>query len=139
MINVKQMLSSKRVFQLISYGLLLVGLVADIVFIAADYGDTTFTVGCFVCALVGSVIGLSDFFRSFDGIALWLASLLYLAAFAFHMSATLPSLSDLWNGVNFIGGNQYLAIAFAVIFGVIAIALVVFNFFRSEKKAPSEA
>ena len=55
------------------------------------------------------------------------------------MSATLPSLSDLWNGVNFIGGNQYLATAFAVIFGVIAIALVVFNFFRSEKKAPSEA
>lgn len=87
-----------------------------------------------MCVLAGSVIGLTDFFRSFDGIALWLASLLYLAAIAFHMSVTLPSLSDLWNGVNFIGGNQYLALAFGIIFAVIAIALVVFNFFGLRKK-----
>lgn len=124
---------SKSAAQYIAYTALLIGLIADIVFLVLDFGDFTFTTGCFVCILLGSLVGLADFFLNND-LCLWVASFLYSAAVGFHLFKGLQSVSDLWNGVNFIGGNQTLAIGFGIIFIVLAITLIVLNFCNTKKK-----
>lgn len=133
MSKLNKMLKAKSAAQNIAYATLLVGLVADIIFIALDFGDFTFTIGCFVCILLGSLVGLADIFLD-GGTCIWLASLLYSAAVGFHLYKGLQSVSDLWNGVNFIGGNQTMAIVFGIIFLVLAFTLIALNFFELKKK-----
>lgn len=127
--QLKKLLSSKTPVHFIAYALCLIGLIADILFLVLDGSDQTFTIGCFVCVLVGSVAGLAHFFFDWKNVLLWASSLLYTAAFGFHLSVALPSLSDWWNGVNFIGGNQELALAFGIVFLSLDLALMIINFF----------
>lgn len=119
-------------FEKLLYVILAVGIIADAAFIAMDSGDITFSMGCFGCVLAGSIVGLLDLFVSLD-LLLWLASILYVAGVGFHLYAALPSISDLWNHVNFIGGNQPLAIAFGSIFIVIMLFLLSANFVVERK------
>ena len=132
--KLKEIFAGKSVAHFVFYAVLCLGLVADIVFIAVDFGDFTFHIGCFVCVLLGSIVGLVDIVFPYGNICLWASSLLYVVAFGFHMSVALASLSDLWNGINFIGGNQTVATAFLVIFGVLTLALIALNFFDFKKK-----
>lgn len=128
------LLRAKGWYRLAAYVLCLVGLVADIVFVAVDGSDQTFTWGCFICIMAGSIVGLLDLLIDARGICLWLSSLLYILGCGFHLVAALPSISDLWNNVNFIGGNQEAAILFGSVFLVLMFCLIVLNFFQSEKK-----
>ena len=132
------MIRAKPWHRLAAYILLLAGLVADFVFIAVNGQDQTFTLGCFLCVLAGSVLGLLDFFLRCKGVFLWGASLLYIAACAFHLTVALPSISDLWNNVNFIGGNQEAAIVFGIIFLAIMLFLIVLNFFGDKQSRPEK-
>lgn len=136
---IKNKLASKTVMQYIAYAAALVGLVADIIFVIVDGSDQTFTIGCFVCVLLGSLITLSDFFKSFlDGIALWFAVMLYSVGLGFHLYEALPSISDLWNNVVFIGGNQQAAIIFGSIFFAVTIVLIVANFTEGKRATTAE-
>lgn len=127
----KKKTTSRSVIWYIAYAAALIGLVADILFIILDGSDQTFTIGCFVCVLIGSLLALSDFFkRILNGIALWLSAIIYSVGFGFHMYEALPSISDLWNNVNFIGGNQQAAIIFGIIFLAVNIILIIANFFE---------
>lgn len=127
----KKKTTSKAVTRHIAYAAALTGLIADILFIILDGSDQTFTIGCFVCVLIGSLLALSDFFkRILNGIALWLSAIIYSVGFGFHMYEALPSVSDLWNNVNFIGGNQQAAIIFGIIFLAVNIILIIANFFE---------
>lgn len=124
---------SKTMFEKILYVLLLIGMIASVVFAVLDAGDVTFSMYCVICIIAGSLIGLADVFFSSE-ILLWIASLLYAAGFGFHLYAALPSISDLWNHVNFIGGNQSLAITFGSIFAVVMLALLASNFVIDREK-----
>lgn len=125
--NIKGLLMSKSKFKKLIYAVLVAGLIAGVVFIVLDAGDVTFSIGCVICVIAGSMIGLMDFFLERE-ILLWISSLFYVAGFGFHLYAALPSLSDLWNHVNFIGGNQPVAIVFGSIFAVVMILLLISNF-----------
>lgn len=139
MSGIKSNLASKSVLQYVAYAAALVGLVADIVFIVVDGSDQTFTMGCFVCVLLGSLVALSDLFKSFfNGIALWFAVMLYSVGLAFHLYEALPSISDLWNNINFIGGNQQAAIIFGCIFLAVTVVLIVANFTGGKRVVPAE-
>lgn len=129
----KKLFSSKTPVQYVAYALLFLGLIADVLFLILDGSDQTFTIGCFVCIMLGSFIGMADFFVRSD-VWLWISSLLYTTAAGFHLSVALPSLSDWWNGVNFIGGNQELALAFGIVFLALTFALIVLNFFPSRRR-----
>lgn len=131
--NQKSKLKSKTLFEKVLYILLLIGMIASVVFAVLDAGDVTFSVYCVICIIAGSLIGLVDVFLSLE-VLLWIASLLYAAGFGFHLYAALPSISDLWNHVNFIGGNQSLAITFGSIFAAIMLALLVSNFVIDREK-----
>ena len=126
----KELIKSKSISQYIFYGVLIAALVTDVIFIAVDFGDITFTVGCFALIIIGCFLGFIDFFMELRGIFRWCASLAFIAAITFHLNAALPSLSDLWNHVNFIGGNQKAAILFGVLFLIYAVTLIVLNFFE---------
>ena len=54
-------------------------------------------------------------------------------AFAFALRVALPSLSDVWNGVNFIGGNAALGVTFTAIYLVSAILGLVSSFMGQNK------
>ncbi len=136
---IKNKLASKTVMQYIAYAAALVGFVADIIFLIVDGSDQTFTIGCFVCVLLGSLVALSDFFKSFlDGIALWFAVILYSVGIGFHLYEALPSISDLWNNIVFIGGNQQAAIVFGIIFLAVTVVLIVANFTEGKRDPANE-
>lgn len=118
---------------MITYGILFAGIIADIIFVALDVNDKTFSIGCALCIFLGSIAGLVDFFVEIRGIFGWIASLAYAVAIGFHINVALPSVSDLWNNVDFIGGNQEVAITFGVMFIVFEIALLILNFFEKDK------
>ena len=65
MSKLKEKLAAKSAAQYVAYAAALIGLIADIAFIIVDGSDQTFTMGCFICVLLGSVLALSDLFKSF--------------------------------------------------------------------------
>lgn len=101
-------------------------LVFDIIYIAADFGDRTFSVAAFVLILLGVAVevvyALLDI-KILDFLP-FIICVLYGVAFGHISMLGLETLSDVWNGVNFIGGNPAMAITFIVLFAVGTIASV---------------
>ena len=106
---------------------LLLTLVADIVFIIVDGKDMTFTLGCFIAVLIGSLIGIMEPALFHNKTCLLVSSLLFAIGIGFHVHKALPSISDLWNHVNFVGGNQMMAIIFGSIFLIEWVILLIAN------------
>lgn len=111
--------------------------VCDILYIATDHGDYTFSVLAFALLLVGSLLTLAyclaglkflDFIPA-------VSCILYGFGFGSHLTVALESLSDVWNGVNFVGGNAMVGLAFIILFAVALIAAVVAAFLREENRA----
>lgn len=111
-----------------------VALVADILFIALDGTNRTFSSVAFVFMLAGSVSVLLMLFTDL-AFAPVLQAGLFIAGFALELNATLPSVSDVWNGVNFIGGNATLGIIFTAVFFLCAVAAIVACFLPQRKQA----
>ena len=47
----------------------------------------------------------------------------------------LETLSDVWNDVNFVGGNPTMAITFIVLFAIRTVAAIVAAFMKEDKNA----
>ena len=110
-------------------------LASDIAYIAALSGDRNFSALVFALMLAGSLlmlvysllnIKLLDFIPA-------LSCILYRVAFGQHLSLALESLSDVWNGVNFVGGNATLGAVFIGLFFVPMVAAIVAAFMREER------
>lgn len=137
--KLKESFLAKTVYQYVLYAVYIAGIIIDVIFLIVDGSDQTFTQGCFILVLIGSCLGLLDFFFEYGGFCLWGAALCYIAGIGFHLAVGLESVSDLWNGVDFIGGNQEAAIAFGCCFIAIAVVLIVLNFFgRNKRRAQSK-
>lgn len=130
--EIKENFSLKTVLRYVLYAVCLVGIIIDIIFLIIDGSDQTFVQGCFILVPLGSCIGLLDLF-DYEGFCIWGAALCYIAGVGFHLLEALQSVSDMWNGVNFIGGNQESAIAFGCCFIEITIVLIVLNFLNGKK------
>ncbi len=118
----------------VAMGIALVALVADIVYVIVDHEDSdrTFTWVGFALVLVAVFSNAVTIFTPLP-FAPIIPSVLYSVSFGVILKACLPSISDIWNGVNFIGGNGELGIVFSAIFGVVAIAGVVTCFLDMKK------
>lgn len=66
-------------------------------------------------------------------------AILYTAAFGYALQATLPPLSDVWNGVHFIGGFAYMGLFYTIRFFVCAVASIVSCFFSYYKPKKQKA
>lgn len=107
----------------------------DIAYIASDYGDRTFSVLTFVLMLAGSVLMMIYSFlniKILDFIPA-VSCILYGVGFGQHLILALESLSDVWNEVNFVGGNATLGAVFMGLFFVPMVVAVVAAFMREER------
>ncbi len=110
-----------------------IALISAVVYAIVDNGDAmTFSVPALVIMIVGALSFLLVAFFDFKFLSL-IPCLLYIAGFCLCLQSTLPSLSDVWNHVNFIGGNGLVALAFTVCFGVSAILSIVTCFMEQYK------
>ncbi len=119
----------------LALGTALAFLIADIIFIATDFGDVTFSLVTFLFILGGVVIEVVYVvldMKILDFLPV-VSCACYGVAIGQHWKLGLESLSDLWNGVNFIGGNYYIALAFGIVFTVFTIAAIVSCFMKQKK------
>ena len=101
-----------------------VALIGSILYIALDGSDKTFSVIAFVLGLLGAASTLLGLITDFKFSPL-IPAVLYSAACALVLRVAVPSLSDVWNKVNFIGGNAVLGMTFAAVYLIAAIAAVI--------------
>lgn len=112
-------------------------LLTSIIFAGAAAGDRNFSVMVLLLNIFGAVIWIAYVLLDFKFLDFMpaLACACYGVAFGQHLFLTLESLSDVWNGVNFVGGNAYLALAFAIVFAVGMIISIAMCFMRDRKTA----
>lgn len=107
-------------------------IISAILLVAIDHGDRTCSYTAFALMLVGGLTFVAVMFIDLDILTV-IPGVFYVLGFSFELSVELPSLSDVWNGVNFIGGNAYVGLAFTILFAVSAILAIVANFFNHRK------
>jgi len=90
-------------------------LIADIIFIITDYSDRTFSMVTFILILIGVAGEVLIIVKDFKFAPL-LPSICFGVAMSIHLYLGLPTLSDVMNGVNFIGGDPNAVIVFGAIF-----------------------
>lgn len=95
-------------------------LLGAILYIALDGTDKTFTVVGFALALAGAGSTALTVFTRLK-FATFVPTAFYAAAFGVVPRVAAPSLSDVWNKVNFIGGNAAMGMAFAGVFFLCAV------------------
>lgn len=109
---------------------------ATIVFIAMDSGDSvTFSPAVVVLLLLGSLSEISILLFDYRFLPV-IPALLYAPAVGIQGYLALQSFSDVWNNVNFVGGNGVLALVFWIVFLVLAILAVVSAYMSQYRKEP---
>ena len=86
----------------------------------------------FGLALLGALSAVISF-TQFQ-LAPFAPAVLYAAAFGFVLRVAIPSLSDVWNKVNFIGGNAVMGITFSCVYLVCALLAVWACFVGTDRK-----
>lgn len=105
-------------------------LLGAILYIVLDGTDKTFTVIGFALALAGAGSTALTMFTRLK-FATFVPTAFYAAAFGVVLRVAVPSLSDVWNKVNFIGGNAAMGMTFAGVFFLCAVLGVVSCFVGS--------
>ena len=111
----------------------LAALAGAILYLVLDGEDRTFALPAFILALAGAVSTALAVFTRLK-LAPLLPTALYAASAALVLRVALPSLSDVWNKVNFIGGNAVLGMTFAGVFLLCALLGVAVCFMGTEKR-----
>lgn len=110
----------------------LIAALGAILYLILDGSDRTFTPVGFALALLGAVSTALVAFTRLT-IAPFLPTALFAAAFGVVLRVAVPSLSDVWNKVNFIGGNAAMGMTFAGVFFLCALLGTVSCFMGTEK------
>lgn len=106
---------------------------ASILFIIIDRNDRTFSWITCILVLIGCIPALIQLkFRLY--VLPFISAVCFGGALSYHLYLGLPTLSDIINGVNFIGGNPNAVIIFGIIFliGTIGSVIRCFIFPKNE-------
>lgn len=117
----------------IGLGVAALAVLGAVIYAAVDFGDKSFSTTAFVIMLIGGLSFALVMFIDISALVL-IPSVMYVLGFAFALNAALPPLSDVWNGVNFVGGNAYAGLAFTIIFAVSAISSIVIAFMNQGRR-----
>lgn len=123
----------KTIIYLVGLLFSFVALISSILYIALDGGDKSYSGTSFILMLVGSLLFIPTLFVKFDILSI-IPGLLYVFGFGEALRATLPPLSDVWNGVNFIGGNAFMGLTFTIIFFICMVVQIVVVFNKKYKQ-----
>ena len=127
-------IADKTIIYLIGLVFALIALISSILYIAIDGGDKSYSTISFVLMLVGSILFIPTIFLKYDILSI-IPGLLFAFGFGEALRATLPPLSDVWNGVNFIGGNAFCGLAFTIIFFICMVVQIVVVFNKKYKQS----
>jgi len=116
-------------FGLFASGLMLI---SNLGFIMYDNGDRTFSYLTFSLIMIGVLCQLLVITKNYS-FAPILPPIFFGGGLAVHLYLGLPTLSDVVNGVNFIGGNPTAVMAFGVPFIVGTIVSIIASFMEHEK------
>ncbi|SCP98435.1 hypothetical protein [Anaerobium acetethylicum] len=112
-------------------------LIADIIFYITDSADRTFSFVTFMFIMAGVACELLVIVKDFR-FAPVLPPVCFGVALSMHLYLGLPTLSDVANGVNFVGGNPTAVVVFGACFFVGTIAAIVSSFMEQSKVAVSD-
>ena len=138
MFSVKNAFKNRTVGFYIGLAAAVIALIGAILFVAIDGDDRTFTATGFALMLAGAVVEAVVIFADLKIVPL-ISTGLYIGGFALTINAALPSLSDVWNGVTFIGGNATLGVIFSATFLICAVAGIVACFMNERRKTDDAA
>ena len=110
----------------------MVAIVGSVLYYLLDGSDKTFTWLGVVFALVGAISTMLCFTKF--KMASFATTTAYCAAFGLVLRVAVPSLSDVWNKVNFVGGNAVLGCLFAGVYLLCAVLAVAACFSGTEKE-----
>ena len=117
----------------ISMAAALLALISSVLYVVLDGSDRTFSLVCLILMICGSAVTVLIIRNRFSLASLF-ASFCYSAGFAFALRRTLPSVSDVWNKVNFIGGNALMGSLFSGVFLLCAVLSVIACFTGTDGK-----
>lgn len=107
-------------------------LVGDVVFIIVDGDDRTFSFITFGLILAGVVCQALVVFFDWKVMPL-LCAVCFGTALSYHLFLGLPTLSDVVNGVNFIGGDPVAVVVFGGVFAVGTLLTLCASFMNQRK------
>lgn len=110
----------------------MVAVVGSVLYYLLDGSDKTFTWLGVAFALVGAISTMLCFTKF--KMASFVTTAAYCTAFGMVLRVAVPSLSDVWNKVNFIGGNAVLGCLFAGVYLLCAVLAVAACFAGTEKE-----
>ena len=131
-------LKNKGIWDYISLASILPAIAMLIYYCMQSTADGCFEVSIVLLLAAGIVLELVYFFIKFDVLPM-AASVAFGVALGLMLYYALPTFSDIWNNVNFIGGN---AEAYFIYLGILAFTFIVAVgpcFLIGKEKAPKVA
>lgn len=107
-------------------------LVGDALFLITDGSDRTFSFITFGLILAGVACQVLVVFFDWDVMPL-LCAVCFGTALSYHLFLGLPTLSDVVNGVNYIGGNPTAVVVFGGIFAAGTLLTLCASFMNQRK------
>ena len=129
----KKLFENRQAGLWFSVGAAVLALVSAILYIVLDGSDRTFSPVCLILMLCGAALTVLILQNRFTLASLF-TSFCYSVGFAFALRQTLPSVSDVWNKVNFIGGNALMGSVFSGVFLICAVLSVIACFSGTDRK-----
>ena len=129
----KKLFENRQAGFWISLAAAVLALASGILYIILDGTDRTFSLVCLILMLCGAALTVLIIRNRFSLAALF-TSCCYSAGFALALRQTLPSVSDVWNKVNFIGGNALMGSIFSGVFLLCAVLSVVACFSGTDRR-----
>ncbi|MBQ7242715.1 MAG: hypothetical protein IJS52_00685 [Bacilli bacterium] len=119
---------------LISWIVAVVLIVTSVLYVAINSGDHTFAWLNFIMLLVGAAVLIGGTFLPavIKPYVPLVSAIAVAVAFGHQFQLTLETLSDVWNGVSFIGGSPAMGVTFSVLFFLAAAALIVRCFLKEK-------
>lgn len=131
----KKKFASRGVGFYMSFATSVLMLIFALVYVLFANADRNFSPAVYIPLFVGVVVGIAYALidtKVLDFLPV-VSCILYSVAFGKYLQLGLETLSDVWNGVTFNGGNPTLAVTFITLFAIGTILSVVTSFLKEEK------
>lgn len=107
-------------------------IISSLIFTITNSSDRTFSIITVIFMVLGALAQLFNIFFDYKFSPI-IPAILYSVGVSMHFNVGLETLSDVWNGVNYIGGNANAVIIYGILFMIVTIAAIVTSFMEQRK------
>lgn len=134
MIQISKIIANRKIGFWLQTAAAVIAFVASIYYVIQSNIDKCFNSAFFILMLIGVACAVVQFFLRFDFLTL-IAGIAWGVSLGIMVNNMLPTMSDVWNGVHFIGGNLTAYIVYTVFAFVCAVLGIVACFWGTEKES----